>query len=258
MALKTLSTFYYGHNITQDNQYINFSEDGGTTELSATIPIGAYSLTEFAGVVASAMNEVGANTYTTDLDRSTRVITINSDAPVELLVTTGTQAEISAYSLIGFTTDRSAVTSAAGDNGSGFEYTPQYVLQNYVDFDDILESISSSVNTSASGQVEVINYGRVRMMQANIKYATDIVGQGAISDNPNGVADLRAFMTYATNKYPLEFMRSVEDRNNYVKCIVDKTARDGKNGTSFQLYEMYAQGLAFYFETRNIMFREIT
>jgi hypothetical protein len=258
MALKTLSTFYYGHNITQDNQYINFSEDGGTTELGGIIPVGAYSLTDFVGEVAKAMNAVGDNTYTVSLDRATRIITINSDNPVDLLVTTGTQQAISAYTLMGFTTDRSAVTSAAADTATGSEYKPQYILQNYVDFEDILESVSSSVNTSASGQVEVINYGRVRMMQANIKYATDIEGQGAITNNPTGVADLRAFMTYATNKYPIEFMRDVGNRDDFIKCIIDKTAKDGKNGTSFQLYELYGQGLAFYFETRNIMFREIS
>ena len=49
-----------------------------------------------------------------------------------------------------------------------------------------------------------------------------------------------------------------DDRNDFIKCIIDKTAKDGKNGTSFQLYELYGQGLAFYFETRNIMFREIS
>lgn len=255
MAITTRSAFYYGHNITENNQYINFSEDGGVTELSTTIPVGAYTLTDFTSEVVKALNAEGDNTYTISLDRLTRKITINCDANFDLLVTTGTQSEISAFSLIGFTSNKSGSNSFESDTGSGFAYYPQYNLQNYVDFQDILESVDSSVNTSASGLVEVINFGRVNFMECNIKYATDIIGQGAIDNNANGVSDLRQFMTYITNKYPLEFVKD-KDAVNFNSCILERSAKS-KDGTSFQLYELYSQGLAYYYETKTLVFREL-
>ena len=123
------------------------------------------------------------------------------------------------------------------------------------EFEDMVKTESSTVNTSASGRVEVISYGKVNYMMANIKYATDIVNQGVIRNNANGVADLRNFMNYIINKYPIEFLPDIDDPNNFTTCILESTALE-KKGTAFQLYELYGQGLANYWETKELTFRQ--
>lgn len=258
MAIKTRSAFTYGHTITEDNQYINFMENG-IDELAATIEVGSYYLNEFIDKIAQALNEIGDNTYTVTLDRSTRKITISADANFDLLVTTGTQVAISAFNLIGFTTDRSGSSSYEADIASGFIYRPQAPLTakggNYVPFDNREESVQSKVNESSSGEIEVVTYGTRNFMECNIKYATDITGQNYIEDNASGVSDLRTFMQYITKKRPIEFLED-RDSTEFIPCILESTQNDSQ-GTGFELRELYSQGLANYFETGRLVFRRI-
>lgn len=255
MSIKTYSGFIYGHDISNLNQYINFREDG-VNELGAQIRVGSYTLENFVNAVSVAMNDAGQLEYAVTIDRSTRKITISSTSNFDLLVTSGTQSAISAFSLIGFTTDKSGANSYEADIPSGLFYEPQYKLQRYVDFEDYIKTSQSSVNTSASGVVEVVSFGQNKFMECNIIYATDIVGQGAIKNNPNGIADLRAFMNYIIGKKPIEFISDIETPSVFVPCILEST-RDSSDGTSFQLYELYSRGLANYFETQTLRFRKV-
>lgn len=255
MSIRTRSAFTYGHTVSEDNQFINFSEDG-ITELSATIEIGSFYLQEFINKIAIALNEIGDNTYEVTLNRSTRKITISADDNFSLFVTTGTQASISAFSLIGFTTDRSGSNSYEADIASGFVYYPQAPLQDYVSFDDTEESVQSKVNESSSGELEVVSYGIRNFMECNIKYATDILGQGFIENNATGVQDLRLFMQYITKKRPIEFIQDKANFNDYVACVLESTARKS-DGTGFQLRELYAEKLANYYESGKLVFRKI-
>jgi len=255
MAITTRSSFIYGHTITDDNAYINFMEDG-ITELTAIIDVGSYTISQFVDKVAIALNEVGDSTYTVTLDRDTRKITITADANFDLLVTTGTQAGISAFSLIGFTTDRSSALTYEGDTASGSIYYPQYNLQEYVSFEDIEEAVQSKVNESSSGEIEVVSYGTRNFSEFNIKYATDITGQGAIDNNATGVSDLRAFMQYITKKRPIEFLPDKSDTNIFYSTLLESTSTS-KDGTGFTLKELYSQKLANYFETGKLVFRKL-
>lgn len=255
MGLKTYSSFFYGHTITEDNQFIDFSENG-IQELGGQIDIGAYSLSEFVEKVAAAMNEIGTQEYSVLVDRSTRKITISADANFDLYVTTGSRSQISAYELMGFITDRAGSNSYESDLPSGFVYDPQFLLQKYVDFEDSVSSAHSSVNESASGEVEVVSYGQIKRMKCEIVLATDITPQGAIKENANGVLNLRNFMNYLITKAPVEFIYDIDNPENYTRCILDKTP-ESKNGTSFQLYEMYARKLFGYFETKELIFRKL-
>jgi hypothetical protein len=255
MSLTTFSGFTYGHDISEDNQFIDFNEDG-STEIGAQIKIGSYTLQTFIDAVSNAMNEAGENTYTVTVDRATRLITITGSAPFNLTVLSGSHFEISAFALMGFTTNRSGSNTYTGNQPSGFFYEPQYKLQKYVDFDDIVESVDSSVNTSASGIVEVVSFGQNQFMECNITYVTNIVGQGVIKNNPSGVSDLRAFMNYAIQKKPMEFIPDLLTPGVYVPCILEKTQKNSK-GVGFQLYELYSKGLANYFETGTLTFRKV-
>lgn len=247
------SGFIYGHTITANNQWIDFTENG-VTELSIQIDFGSYTLTEFVSKVIRAMNEIGTQVYTASLDRLTRKITISAAGNFDLLVSTGTHSSISAFELMGFN-DKSGSNSYEADNPSGSFYEAQYPLQRYVDFENNVEISNSKVNESASGKVEVISYGTNKFMECNIKYATNITGQGVIKNNPNGENDLRAFLNYAILKRPMEFVRDVT-LTNFNSCILESTSKSNV-GTAFTLFELYAQGLANYFETKTLTFREL-
>lgn len=255
MSLKTFSAFIYGHDITDSNLSIDFSENL-IDELGAEINIGSYTLTDFVNAVATALNDVGDNEYSVTVDRTTRLITISTTVPFDLYVTTGSRASTSAFSLMGFTTDRTGSNTYVGDVPTGFFYEPQYYLQRYVDFTDYVEANESSVNTSASGIVEVVSFGQNNFMECNITYCTNITGQGVIKNNPNGVAVLRAFMNYAILKKPMEFLPDIDSVNEFTACILERTRQNSK-GTGFQLYELYTRGLANYFETQSLTFRKV-
>lgn len=257
MSISTRSAFIYGHTITEgNNEFINFMEDG-VTELSTTIDIGSYTISQFINKVAQALNDIGDNTYTVSLDRATRLITISADANFDLLVTNGTQVSISAFSLMGFTTDRTGALTYTADIPSGSIYYPQYNLMGYVAFEDMEESVQSKVNESSSGEIEVISYGTRNFSEFNIKYATDIINQGAITDNPTGVSDLRIFMQYITKKRPFEFLPDKDIPDTFDSAILESTTKS-KDGTGFMLRELYSQKLANYFETGKLTLRRIT
>jgi hypothetical protein len=257
MALKTRSAFTYGHTFDDNNQFIDFSEDGGATELVATIEIGSYTLNQLTDKIAQALNEIGDNEYTVTLDRATRKYTISADNPFQLLVTSGTHSAINAFTLLGFTADKTGGSSYESDVASGSIYYPQAPLKDYTSFDDIEEAAQARVNESSDGStVEVVSFGTRNFMECNIKYATDILGQVHIEENPNGVALLRTFMQYITKKRPIEF---IPDRDNlavFSECLLESTPRS-RDGVGFQLRELYAEKLAFYFETGRLIFRRL-
>jgi len=254
MSISSYSGFTYGHEISSSNDYINFDEGAG--EISSQIEIGSYTLNDFLGKVLEAFNAEGGQEYSGTIDRLTRKITISAASNFALLVTSGTQSSISAYNLIGFTSDKDGSNSYESDIASGFFYEPQFLLQNYVAFEDNVKTAQASVNESASGVVEVVSFGKNSFMECNITLATDIIPQGAIKENATGVSDLRQFLNYAINKNPIEFVADLENPNVFESTLLEKTQIDSK-GTGFKLYELYARKLVGYFETKTLTFRKL-
>ncbi len=253
--LNSFSSFIYGQSITENNNNINFAELG--IELTAELNIGSYTILELADEIARALNSEGDLEYTVSVDIQTRFYTISANGVFDLLISSGQQAEISVYPLLGFTgADLTGLTEYTSNIPSGSEYRPQYKLQKFVDFFDNRKKASASVNQSASGEVEVVSYGNIFFMEAIITYATDIIPQGVIIENPNGVADLREFMNYATDKNKLLFVYDIETYNKFETCILESTPEDRK-GTAFKLKELYTRKLAFYFETGKLIFRKV-
>lgn len=254
MTIKTKCIFTYGHTIDANNQIINFDEGFG--EISASIIIGEYTLQAFSDAVASAMNLAGALDYSVAVDRVTRKLTVSAALPFTLLASTGSQIEISAFPLMGYTLDI-AGTDNEGDEASGRAYRPQFLLQEFIDFEDDIESSHSKVNQSATGIVEVISYGEIEFMSCVITFATDITGQGEIENNANGVGDLRAFMRYLIGKAPIEFVPDADnDPASFTDCLLEKTPQS-KSGVNFRLKELYSRSLVGYFETGQLKFRKI-
>lgn len=250
MGISTYSNFTYGHTINVDNQTIDFSEGAG--QLTGVIPIGSYSLEEFAPIVANTLNTKGGQEYTVVLNRTNRKLTISAVSNFELLPVTGTNVSSSAYSLIGFTTDRTGSNSYEADIASGFVYTPQNILQKFVDFQNNVKTVSASVRQTASGEVEVVSYGTVQFMKCMIMPITDYVPQLSIISNANAVGEYRAFMEYCITKAPIEFVEDSSNPSSFHKCLLEST-KQSSSGVDFEVMEN--KKLFNWFESGQLTFR---
>lgn len=99
------------------NNYIDFKEDGGS-ELNAVISAGEYDAVDFVSAVKSALDAVGAKTYTVIYNFLTKKIKITAPSgTITLLWSTGTNAYRSAGSLMGFnvSADDTAAASHEAD-----------------------------------------------------------------------------------------------------------------------------------------------
>lgn len=258
MALSTFSTFYYGHNVTSDNQYINFDEGSG--DIAATIAVGSYTPTDFATAIQTAMNAAGTYTYTVTFDRDDRTITIaSSSGNFSLLASSGDNVDFGAWTLMGFAaTDVSGSSSYTGGSASGSQYSPQFKLQDYISSSDWRQASSATVNKTASGRVEVIKFGDEQFIQANIKYVNNYTqpDNNVIKNSATGVADLRTFMQYIINKRPFEFIPDIDTPSTYEEVLLESSP-GFKDGTGYKLRELYDQGLAGYYETGPLVFRVV-
>lgn len=258
MSVAERSAWIYGHNINTLNRSIDFVEESSlATQRLAEIETRDYTLGEFVDAIAKALNKAGTQEYTVTLDRLTQKITISAANNFNLLVTTGSTSAISAYPLIGFTSNKSGLNSYEADTISGKLYEPQFRLQRYIDFLDDQAANESKVNIATNGQtVEAVSFGQRQVMSCNIRYATNILNQRVIDNNPQGVEDLREFLVYATQKYKLEFLPDKTNRLFFYDCILETTP-NSNDGTRFQLKELYSRGLANYFESGTLTFLRI-
>lgn len=258
--IETKSVFYYGIVIDENTKVIPFSE--GASEILAELRVGSYTHTDFANEIAVALNKVSNNNYVVSLDRNTRELTISADSNFELLCNSSLLTGVSAFPIMGFEqlSDKTGSNSYISDFGSGKEYKPQYYLQSYVPFINSQKASSASVNVSATGITEVIQYGKNLFMSCNIKFATNSVSDSCFSsfidNNPTGYDDLLDFMEYCTTKSELEFMPDIADRNAFDKCILE-SASGSSDGTGFDLRELLKDGLKNHYETGLIKFRKV-
>lgn len=251
------SAFYYGIEITSSNNIIAFNEGG--TEIEATITQGRYTLTNFITAIQTAMNAVGTLNYVVTCDRVSRIYTISGDSNFSLLTTSGTSPN-KAYSLMGFSgADKTGNDSYVGTVGVGSSYRPQFRLQAFLDFNDNKQAAETTLHKTASGKVELIKFRTDKVMECEVMFITDIdqgIG-GYIQNNPSGVSDARAFLTYAIDKGPIEFIPDITDLATFTNCILESTA-DSSDGTGFSLKEEYSRGLPDVYKTGLLKFREVS
>lgn len=254
--ITTHSRFYYGHTVTSENNALDFDE--GAAELQATLTTGSYSLEDFASEVATALNAAGALTYTVTVDRATRKITIAATGNFTLLGATGTRIGIGVWSLMGFpSTDQSGAASYEGATGSGSQYRTQFILQDYIAEGDWIQAVEATVSKSASGQVEVVNFGQEEFIQANFRYLTDqTMMAGAPIRNVSAVSDFRTFMDYLITKGDFEFMPDEDDTATFVTVLLERTPLNDR-GVGYRLKELYDIGLPSFYESGPLVFRVV-
>lgn len=246
----TWSKFVYGHTITADNQAICFKEPTvDNVELVATIPIGDYTLSDFALAIADAMNTEGVLTYQVFVDHQSSRLTVTANGVFSILLSTGSSS-LTTYELMGFTqsADLTGQSSYSGTVISGVEYYPQFLLQSYVPPENWVDSIDVNVNKSADGRVEVIRFGVEHKIEMDIKFITNLPMDGVvIKNNPTGLEEARAFMNYISQKKKFEFFPDMNS-NTFYKVILDSNEGSGK-GAGFKLKELYADSLPDVYET---------
>lgn len=252
----TNSSFYYDFQITEDNKFISFDEGGG--EIIAELRVGKYTLTGGVNEAIRAMNDAGALTYTGSLDRTTRIVTISGSANFSILGATMTNTLTALFTLGFGATDLTGASTYDGASAIGSVYRPQFRLQAYVDFNDNQQAVDSTVNVSANGQVELVRFGVVKLMECDIDFITDIdQGYGGyIRTDGSGVSKARSFMEYLVNKGPVEFIADEKSPYTFKNCILESTP-ESKDGVNFKLKEKFSSGLVGYYSTGLLTFREI-
>lgn len=261
MTIETRPLFYMVNAVTSDNNLLNFVEPGNPpgTELTAELLVGSRSMTNLMTEVARALNDAGQETYTVTFDRDTRIVTISATDTFELLVSSGSNVGNDIFSILGFTgADRTGASTYDGDTAMGFTYTPQLIPQRFLSFDDNLQGVQSSVNESASGQIEVVTFGDRRFMEMEITNITNRPqGKGApIENNQSALSQVRAFLEFAVTKSEFEFMIDRTDKATFETVLLERT-RASRDGTGFRLRELINRGLNGFFTTELLTFRQL-
>jgi hypothetical protein len=257
--IETRSVFYYGIVIDENTKSIPFSEGG--PELLAEVKVGSFTPTDFANQVSTALNAVSSNNYVVSFDRVTRSMTISADSNFELLTSSSVLSGSSAYPIMGYTgADKTGGNSYISEEGTGKEYKPQYFLQSYIPLINSQKASGATINVSATGVTEVIQYGKNFFMTCNIKFAVNNSSQACVSSfidpNINGYDDLIDFMEYCATKGEIEFMENINDRDSFDRVIFESSRTD-KNGVGFELKELIREGLKNHYETGIIKFRKV-
>ncbi|MDY6823441.1 MAG: flagellar hook-associated protein FlgL [Thermodesulfobacteriota bacterium] len=130
--------------VDDDNNMIDFSEDLGATELTATVPPGTYSADELVAEIQSRMRAASANNidYEVSYDETAGRFTVR-DGPhagdvseFQLLWGSGTNADNSMAAVLGF----SATDSTGTDNYSGRDGVQWGIFKNLIDIKQGLEA----------------------------------------------------------------------------------------------------------------------
>lgn len=247
------SAFNYGHDVTLNNRFLNFSEGG--SQITAEIPVGSYTLGEMPALVASSMNLVGGQEYSVVLNRADRTLEISASGNFELLIATGSNAPQSIFPLLGFTgSDLVGANSYLG-SASGSQYITQTPLKNFSNFDKNKQKIDSVVRQTPDNVIEAISYGTAERMKCEFPLITNVTPQGFIRESATGIEEAQAFLDYAIEKKPLEFLEDYREID-FTPCILDKTSTDSK-GTGYEMRELIARRLPFYFEVKRLTFLKI-
>lgn len=244
------SIFFYGYEITADNSKFYFNEGSGT--ISFDIPPRSYSLETLRSELLTLLNSNGDNTYSVTVNRSTRRFTISADATFDLLPSESTE---NAFSVLGFTSDKTGLLTYESDETTGSVYKPQFPLERYVPFEDNVQQIKGAVAEAPSGFTQSTSFGFNKFMECDFKFIGDITQKGLpVEQNPNGRQDARDFLDYCITKGDLEFMYDRDDLDTFHVCVLERVSGDSK-GLGYKLRPI--QQSTKYFEMRGLVFREL-
>jgi hypothetical protein len=193
------------------------------------------------------------------VNRSNHTLTISAPGLFSLLVATGTRAGVSAYGMMGFTgSNKTGAITYTGGSQSGSSYTPQFLLQDYIDPQDFQEPVDGIVNETGSGYIETVTFGLRKYMECNIRYATNrsMPEVGVFRNNPAGLTDLRDFMQAVVLRSPIEFEPDLATPATFSTFRLESTPSH-KDGLGYKLTELISERLPGFFETGVLRWRLI-
>lgn len=249
------ATFCYGFDITPFNQYINFKIASLGPVLTAVLPVGNYTCTQFMAAVVAAISQVDQiNTYSVTLNRNVNGGTANrmtistSGTFLSLLFGSGPNAATSPAPLMGFTqADQVGGTMYTGTLNAGILLTPNFPTYNYNGPNNVVEQ-DGVKNVSATGIKETLVFAKMKFFKGMWQYITDQDGSGQLTAWQN-------FLQYATQQLQFEFQPSInEDPTLFYECTLESTPEDG-NGMKYELKQMLQMQMYRFYGTGDLKFR---
>lgn len=239
MALKSQSLFLYGYTITVANQYLDFKNASGGSQLTALIPLGYYSLGDLCTAIATAMMVADpTNTYTCTATRTysngtqNRVtIATTTGSYLSLLFSSGTNHLASVCTTIGFAaSDNTGSLTYTGTSSSGTSFTSTLVGYNYIK-PTRYQKIFGVTNISTAGYKEAIVFPNFQQfVEVTFKYEPE-----AIMDS-----QWNPFFEWAISQQSFEFTPEITNPTTFYNVTLDKTPSDG-SGLGFQFVEQVSE-----------------
>jgi len=234
MALRAKSLFLYGFEVTITNQNIPFKAVSGGPELTASVPVGFYSLTSLIVAIAKAMNLTDpSNTYTVTADRSissgtqNRVTIATSGTFLSILFSSGATASASMRDLIGFGhTDRTGSTSYTSVSTSGTALQPDWYGKNYKPPVSTLKNIGA-VNISSRGIKEAITWSINQFLE--VEFENEAEAKVLVYWPP--------LISWLIQQKPFDFTPEVSSPNSVWSVTLEKTNDDGQ-GLAMSMKEL--------------------
>jgi hypothetical protein len=252
--IQTYSTFYFGKTITSENNSMIVKE--GSDTISVVVPSGNYSMTSLAQTISSVLNFSSLNNivYSVIFNRTSRTMTVGSSSIIDIDNQSGASPLLT---LLGFNQEYyTGITAITSQQASTVEYSPQFLLQDYVPSSKNATMISASELISASGRTQVVRFGLKREVRFNIRWANDYVSSidGWIKQNLSAVKELNDFMLHCVEKNIIEFMPDIDDKQEFERMILVST-ETSSDGTAYLLNERYDQDTPDYYDSGILTFR---
>jgi hypothetical protein len=244
--IETRSSFIYGFLVDENSN--TFVIDEGSGNVDCVIRQDTYSFTEYAAAVKIAINNFGTQVYTVTANRD-RTLTIAATNNFELKPS-AVGVGLSAFEMMGFTTDTTGANTYTSDTKSGKEYLPQYYLQDYESLDSNAEYKNVHKNETMSGHIETITHNKVRFLVCVIKFITNLdMRDSSITNDQAGYDKAVDFLNYLITGGKIEFIEDITDYNTYNTLILEGS----KN--SFKLKE--ETDFRHIYKTSTLKFREV-
>lgn len=252
MALKAVSNFLYGFQITALNRSLDFRAVSGDPIKMATLNIGYYSLTDLMKEIVRAMTSVdplriyivSANrTFGTPTGTENRITISTNGAYLDLLFGTGPRFASSVGNLIGFpASDQTGATSYTGNSSAGTSLVSEYNGYNYLS-PEMIRTVFGALNVSANGGKEAIVWNLQKFFEVTFKYEPEakVITQWA------------DMLSWAVQQKPFEFTPEITSPNLFYNCTLESTSGDGK-GLGYKITEMLPD-FPFNYQTGNMRFR---
>lgn len=251
MALTAKSLFLYGLEVTPANRYLDFDVGGGV--VTATLPLGYYSLTSLMDAVVSAMKAAApAEDFTCTADRTfsgglqNRVtIATTTAAQLDLLFLSGPNTSNTIAPLLGFAVaDQTAALSYQGTSSAGIALSPSWWGKNFRP-PDFFRKNFGALNVSASGQKEAIVFAIQQFIGVEFEH----------EPNSSAFADWPALIDWMIQQRPFDFTPEISSPSVVYQVMLESSAQDGK-GMAMELREMLPSK-PFQWTTGPLVFRVI-